>query len=363
VACYGLYAPLNRELLESIGVDAIIEGEFEPALTALAVGLPAASPSLDRLEFLKPDRSGLPGLISYARLRHNGEARTVGYTEATRGCKHLCRHCPVVPVYQGQFRVVQREVVLDDIRQQVAAGARHITFGDPDFFNGPTHAMRIVEALHSEFPEITYDATIKIEHLKKHRDLLPVLRESGCLFVISAVESVDDAVLERLEKNHTRQDFFDVAQWMREAALALHPTFIAFTPWTTLDSYRQLLHALAELALIENTAPVQLALRLLITQGSRLLELEDIRAVAGAFDRVSLAYPWRHADPGMDRLARSVFDLVGRSSKQTRMQTFEAVWQLAHDQELPETLRSTSAGPVPHLDEPWYCCAEPAPQV
>ena len=36
LACFGLYAPLNRNLLYSVGVDSIIEGEFEPALTALA---------------------------------------------------------------------------------------------------------------------------------------------------------------------------------------------------------------------------------------------------------------------------------------------------------------------------------------
>ena len=108
-----------------------------------------------------PDRSGLPVLSNYAALDLGGaERRTVGYTEASRGCKHLCRHCPVVPVYEGVFRVVPRETVLADVARQVAAGARHITFGDPDFFNGPTHGIRIVEALAREFPGVTHDVTI-----------------------------------------------------------------------------------------------------------------------------------------------------------------------------------------------------------
>ena len=125
----------------------------------------------------------------------DGTARVVGSTEATRGCKHLCRHCPIVPVYDGQFRVVPVDVVLADIRAQVAQGAMHVSFGDPDFFNGPTHARRIVEAFHREFPSVTYDAIIKVEHLLTHRELLPVLVETGCLFVTSAVESVDDDAL------------------------------------------------------------------------------------------------------------------------------------------------------------------------
>ncbi len=360
LACYGLYAPLNRDLLRELGVHSILGGEFEPALVALANGDPAPAMNLDRLQFLTPDRDGLPGLASYAHLRQNGDSKVAGYTEASRGCKHLCRHCPVVPVYQGNFRVVQREVVLEDIRRQVAAGARHITFGDPDFFNGPTHAMRIVEAFHTEFPDITYDATIKIQHLKAHRELLRPLRETGCLFVTSAVESIDDAVLAKLEKNHTRRDFFEVAESMREAGLNLQPTFIAFMPWTTVEGYGALLSALAELELVENTAPVQLALRLLVTQGSRLLELDDIRRVIGPFDPKSLVYPWVHPDASVDALSKRVFSIAGQSKGKTRAELFAEIWDLAEAGPLP-AIRQSAA--IPYLDEPWYCCAEPAPQV
>ena len=42
IACYGLYAPLNAELLKSLGVEAILGGEFEHALVAWAQGAIAA---------------------------------------------------------------------------------------------------------------------------------------------------------------------------------------------------------------------------------------------------------------------------------------------------------------------------------
>ncbi|HEY2845314.1 MAG TPA: CUAEP/CCAEP-tail radical SAM protein, partial [Bryobacteraceae bacterium] len=214
----------------------------------------------------------------------------------------------------------------------------------------------------AEFPHVTYDATIKIEHLKAQRPLLPRLKETGCLFVTSAVESVDDAVLARLDKGHTRGDFFEVAQWMREAGLALQPTFIAFSPWTTLDSYGALLRALAELDLVENTAPVQLALRLLVTQNSRLLELPDLRAMLGPFDENALVYPWKHADPDMDALASCVFQTVSRRQDQnkSRVEIFGELWELVLRESAPVF---ASRAEAPHLDEPWYCCAEPAPQV
>jgi radical SAM superfamily enzyme YgiQ (UPF0313 family) len=366
LACYGLYAPINAELLRQLGVEAIVGGEFESALVKLAQRDPVQEISLERQVFLKPEREGLPELERYAKLRRNGDsAKLVAYTEASRGCKHVCRHCPVTPIYNGAFRIVGREIVIEDIRQQVAAGARHVTFGDPDFFNGPTHAMAIVEALHTQFPDVTYDATIKIEHLRKHRQLLPRLKETGCLFVTSAVESLDDEVLRKLEKNHTRRDFEDAAREMREVGLALQPTFLAFTPWTMIESYRDLLRTLAALDLVEQVAPVQLALRLLITHGSRLLDLAEIRAVTCAYDAKALIYPWKHADPAVDALAVRVFRLVSEmqaqkqgSSKYGRGEIFAAVWDAAETGPMP---RLRSGPPAAYVDEPWYCCAEPIP--
>ena len=361
IACYGLYAPLNAELLKSLGVDAILGGEFEQALVAWAMENPDShggdvpTVKLDKLAFIKPDRSGLAA--SYAQLRTSTGSKVVAYTEASRGCKHLCRHCPIVPVYEGQFRVVQRDVVLEDIRQQIAGGASHVTFGDPDFLNGPSHAIRIVEALHHEFPQVTYDATIKIEHLLKHRDLLRLLRDTGCLFVTTAVESLDDAVLAKLEKNHTRRDFCEAVALARDAGLALQPTFLAFTPWTTIGSYRDLLRVLRDLDLVESVPSVQLALRLLITSNSRLLELDDIRSIAGPFDKKLLVYPWTHPDAQVDALGARIFRLVDKLQKQglNRTEIFAAIWKEAGDEPLPENFHLMPRAVVPYLDEPWYC--------
>jgi radical SAM superfamily enzyme YgiQ (UPF0313 family) len=362
LCCYGLYAPLNEGYLRKLGVETILGGEFEPGLVSLARRLAGGITcdvqvepliSLDRLQFSPPLRSALPALKDYAHLRINGTAKVAGYTEASRGCKHLCRHCPVVPVYQGAFRVVQAEVVLEDIRGQVAAGAQHITFGDPDFFNGPTHAMRIVEALHREFPDVSYDATIKIEHLRNHRDLLVRLKETGCVFVTSAVESVDDAVLEKLDKGHTRADFMEVAREFRSAGLTLAPTFIAFTAWTTRESYRDLLATLVELDLVENVAPIQLALRLLIPRGSRMLELDEVQRVVTGFDDAALLYRWKHPDPGVDRLAEQALRIAARNG--SRREIFRQMWELAADSPLPENFDLMPHATIPYMDEPWYC--------
>jgi radical SAM superfamily enzyme YgiQ (UPF0313 family) len=377
LCCYGLYAPMNAEYLRTLGVQNILGGEFEGEMVALAARLGQISNgaihgdaekliSLERLTFEVPDRSGMPPLEKYAHLvMPGGGHRVVGSTEASRGCKHLCRHCPIVPVYQGVFRIVNRDVVLEDIRQQVAVGAQHISFGDPDFFNGIGHAAALMDAFHREFPGVTYDVTIKIEHLRKHAEHVPRLRDTGCLFVISAVESVDDAILERLDKGHTREDFLAVARRFHSLGMTLHPTFVPFTPWTTLEGYLDLLRVLRDEELIENVTPVQLGIRLLIPAGSRLLELAEAKTMVGPFDAQSLVFPWRHSDERVDHLSAVIQNIAADADrkKQSRLQAFERIWQAAHTEAgreaPPSGLPPEPQRGVPFLSEPWYCCAEP----
>jgi radical SAM superfamily enzyme YgiQ (UPF0313 family) len=369
VCFYGLYAPENASYLRSLGVDSVLGGEFEAGLVELAQRVAASterrvrregpSVSLDRQTFLVPDRSSLPDLRHYAHLVcETGEHVIAGYTEASRGCKHHCRHCPIVPVYHGRFRIVQRDVVLEDISQQVAAGARHITFGDPDFFNGPGHALPLVAALHDEHPELTYDVTIKVEHLRRHLQDLPLLRNTGCVFVTSAVESFDEHVLTIFDKQHSREDFEEVLAACREIGLPLVPTFVAFTPWTSLNDYRLFLAEIVRLDLIDHVSPVQYTIRLLIPPGSVLLELPDVQELVGNLAAECLYYPWRHPDPRMDELQRDLENLVRVSERCARREIFSQIWERAFQGSSAPTSRlKPSDHPrfIPYLTEPWYC--------
>ena len=374
ICFYGLYAAMNADYLQRLGAHTILSGEFETDLlrlvqhlqaeSTIATPLSRVSVSLERQQFQVPDRQGLPPLSSYAHLIIGPEERrVVGYTEASRGCKHVCRHCPIVPVYQGRFRIVQHDVVLQDIRQQVEAGAEHITFGDPDFFNGIGHAIPLVHALHQAFPQLTYDVTIKIEHLLRYAEHLPTLRDTGCVLITSAVEAVQDHVLAILDKGHTQQEFLQALALCRQTGIHLNPTFVAFMPWTTLDDYIELLTVIAEQDLIDHVAPIQLAMRLLIPAGSKILDVPEIDAVLEGFDDAALTYRWRHPDPRVDRLCDEALSLAqsGEADGASRHEIFMRLWSAAHKMAersvapLPTPIEATVRGPIPYLSEPWYC--------
>lgn len=375
---YGLYAPMNSEHLRALGVRHIIGGEYEPALAELAKSLRDNAPLpptegappvyRGRVAFVKPDRSGLPALDRYAHLSMpDGTCKVVGFVEGSRGCKHLCRHCPVVPVYRGRFRAVPVDVVMADADQQVAAGAQHVSFGDPDFLNGPTHALRLARALHRTHPELTYDITVKVEHLIRHAELLPELAATGCLFITSAVESIDDEILGCLDKGHCGGDLERVTALTREVAIHLAPTFLPFTPWTSLSGYRDLLRELVRLRLVQSVPPIQLAIRLLVPQGSYLFQLPGFAGRVEAFDPEMLGYPWHHSDPRVDALQARIQATVPQAEQEgaSRFEAFRRIWALAHDAlgEMPPALDQRIQGrSIPAMSEAWYCCAEPTDQ-
>lgn len=375
IVFYGLYAWLNADyLLEEALADTVLSGEVEDALVTLAhdvlvtancreaheqpPGERAGNPILQRLHLPTPDRAGLPAPDKYARFMHNGRAALAGYVEATRGCLHTCRHCPVVPVYNGRFFVVPAESVLADIGQQVALGVEHITFGDPDFLNGPGHALAICRQLHAEFPTLTFDFTTKVEHILQHRAVLPELRSLGAAFVISAFESVDDNILRKLHKGHTRDDMTAALAILDDAGLPVQPTWLPFTPWTTLEGYLELLAWIRRHDLIHHVPAVQLSIRLLVPPRSALLGEPDTAAWLGDRDPSNFTYAWHNPDPCVDELQRHVASLAENAGDDPD-ETFAIIEQLAYGlagRVLPSWQSPPAQRPAPpRLTEDWFC--------
>jgi radical SAM superfamily enzyme YgiQ (UPF0313 family) len=372
VLCFhGLYAPLNAGLLLGAGARAVLGPEPGEELIALA-GAVERGEDLSRFVHrgpgappraappLRPDRSALPPLDRYARLDPgDGTTRVAGYVEATHGCKHRCRHCPVVPLYQGRFFAVPAELVLDDVAAQVAAGARHVTFGDPDFLNGPTHALRIARALHARFPALTFDFTAKVEHLVRDPAAVAELASLGAAFATTAVESLSDRVLAALDKGHTRADALRAFELCREAGLPLRPSLLPFTPWSTLEDYLDLVETIEARGLFPALDPVQLSIRLLVPPGS-LLEGDPSIPFEG-LDESGLTWRWRHPDPRMDALQARVAAEVEAAAarKEEPLATIARVKVLAlAEAGLPHGHVRTLAPDqrrVPRLTESWFC--------
>lgn len=378
ICFYGLYGEMAPALDPSHPMDRALAGEYEPELVAWvdalssANGTPSVAPEIIQLtkhDFHAPARELLPPIDRYARLAVDGEERLAGYVETSHGCVHKCRHCPVPVVYDGRIRIVGADTVLDDIARLVDAGARHITFGDPDFLNGWRHSRKVVRAMHARFPDLTFDCTTKVEHILEHAHVWPEFADAGCLFVISAFESLNDAILERLDKGHVAAEAEQAITLLRRHGIETRPSWLPFTPWTTFADVLDILDFVARHDLVGNVDPVQYSIRLLLPKGSLLLDLPDMQRHLGAYDEAQLSYAWRAADPAVDALQAEIGALVAAMADEDAdiAASYAAVRALALDAagtaadgrrcEIPVDVERAAARP--RLTEAWFCCAEP----
>jgi radical SAM superfamily enzyme YgiQ (UPF0313 family) len=372
ICFYGLYAPVGRDATAGRSADRVIAGEYEAALVAWVDGLAATAPAeeagvvsvhLGRGGFRVPSRELLPPLERYARLSVGGEERLAGYVEGSHGCTFRCRHCPVPTVYDGRIRVVDHDVVVADVDQLVAAGARHLTFGDPDFLNGPKHSLRLVRAIHERHPELTFDCTTKVELVLRHAGVWPELAAAGCLFVTSAVECVNDEILERLDKGHTAAEAAAAVALLRSHGIELRPSLLPFTPWTTLADLVALVDFAVTHDLGPNIDPVHWTIRLLLPEGSLLLDHPDLAPHVLGYDADALGHRWRAADPAVDALQVELAALVEAHAvaglpAATTFDAVAATVRRAAGAADPGAVVRWAEG-RPRLTEAWFCCAEP----
>ena len=398
VCFYGHYAVLHAEPLLADLADAVLGGELEEKLVALVeavekgeagvagtsvpapgsgasssarpavklVDAPRPSPAaavLERLDFPVPSRSQLPGMQRYAHLLHLGRHVVAGQVEASRGCLHHCRHCPIPAVYGGKIFIVPVTTVLADCRYQVAAGAGHISFTDADFLNGPTHALRVARALHGEFPRVTFDFTAKVEHVLRHGAVVRELGQLGAIFMVSAVESLSDRVLTILDKGHTRADVSVALTILRQAGIAMRPSLLPFTPWSTRADFLDLLDFVEDEDLVDAIDPVQYTIRLLVPPGSLLLQRSEMQPFLEGFDAEALTYIWSHPDPAMDRLQKELAALVEQatSADEDPRLTFSRIRALVQPNREAQVHHATAGSLLrpherpPRITEPWFC--------
>jgi radical SAM superfamily enzyme YgiQ (UPF0313 family) len=367
VCFYGLYARTAPSLTRRSAADAVIAGEYLPGLVRWGRGEdPGPALQLRHGGSPVPDRHLLAPLSRYARLAAFGEERLVGTVEASRGCSHRCRHCPVPVVYDGRVRRVDEAAVVADVDQLVEAGMAHLTFGDPDFLNAPAHARRVVAAIHQRHPHLTFDCTTKVEHILRHRQVWSELSEAGCLFVVSAFESVSDTILGYLDKGHTAAQASEAVVLLRAHGIEVRPSWLPFTPWATVEGLVDLLNFVVAHDLVPNVDPVQYTVRLLLPEGSLLLGSKAMAPHLGRFDADRLGWTWSHPDPGLDRLQQVLAALVERRADQEVSATFDEVDALIRAEapvgRAAPVRGARSAGPAgdrPRLTEPWFCCSEP----
>ena len=309
-----------------------------------------------------PNRQIFPDISNYAHLVDGSNNLIAGSVETTYGCKHSCTHCPVPISFNGTFKTYSLEKIVSDVENQVNQGAKHISFNDPDFFNGPIHALKILESLNEKFPSITYDSTIKVEHILKYKKYFKELSSLNMVFVISAFETTNDLVLSILEKNHTSNDLNNSIEISQDFGIDIRPTWMPFSPWTELNDLSNIVKLIEKYELRETVDPIQLTIKLLIPKHSLIIKKPEINKYLGNYEKNSLSFKWEYENNDVEKLQSSLFDFILNNSELNEHKQYLGMVNIIEKYTDTKLLTNSSYDfkNVPKLSETWFCCAEPS---
>ena len=115
-----------------------------------------------------------------------------------------------------------------------------------------------------------------------------------------------------------------------------------------------------------NVDPVQYTVRLLLPEGSLLLDRAAMAPHLGPYDPARLSWTWTHPDPGVDQLQQELAALVEGCVEQAAASTFGEINARIRAKtatfRTPTPRGANSKGPAgerARLTEPWFCCSEP----
>lgn len=355
VFTFGLYGNVLSELNENIYYVEDFESE------KLSTYLNIKFNDNFTLKNTVPDRKILPDISKYAHLVKGNTKLIAGSVETTYGCKHSCTHCPVPIVFNRSFKTYSEEKIISDVSNQIESGAKHISFNDPDFFNGPKYSLKILDTLVNKFPSITYDSTIKVEHILKYEKYFTELSKMNMLFVISAFETTNDFILNILQKNHSSYDIEKATEISLLNNMDIRPTWMPFTPWTEIKDLHNIVSFIEKYQLRETVDPIQLTIKLLIPKKSLILTKPEIRKYIGVYDQESFSYLWSYKNPQVGELQETLFEYILQSYDTDENTQYKDMVTLIEEFSNVKLLSTNGYDykQTPKLSESWFCCSEP----
>ncbi len=356
VFTFGLYGSVLEDFNSSIKhINNIEDGELDSFL--------GISKNLEfSLKNNIPNRNIFPDISNYAHLVDGRNNLIAGSVETTYGCKHSCTHCPIPITFNGSFKTFSIEKIVNDVSNQVDSGAQHISFNDPDFLNGPVHALKVLEALNSKFPSITYDATIKVEHIIKYQKYFMQLSSLNMIFVISAFETTNDEVLTLLDKKHTNEDLSTAIELSQKANIDIRPTWMPFSPLANLQDLPNIIKLIESYKLRETVDPIQLTIKLLVPKHSLILDKTAIKKYIGEYDKNSLSYKWAYKHNEVEKLQQLLFESLSNNSDLDDHHQYLDMVNIIEEFSDTKLLNTSEYNfkNVPKLSETWFCCSEPS---
>lgn len=163
----------------------------------------------------------------------------------SRGCSGNCSFCSVRAFYEYDsplWRCRSPENVVDEIEYLIGKyGAKVISFIDDNFIGsgkfGEKRAISIANEIVNRDLNINFQISCRVDGI--NNDVLEHLKKAGLLHVSLGIESGNEEMLNRFNKNTTVSKNISSIEILRKNNLSLTPYFIMFDPWTSIEEIQE----------------------------------------------------------------------------------------------------------------------------
>jgi threonylcarbamoyladenosine tRNA methylthiotransferase MtaB len=185
--------------------------------------------------------------------------QTRAFVQIQQGCDHRCTFC-IIPFARGNNRSLALDVIINQVRQLVENGYKEVVFTGVDICSyggdlvGKPQLGDLARRLLKAVPELPRLRLSSLDPAFVDDALLDVLANDSRLMphLHLSLQSMDDMVLKRMKRRHTRNQAIDLAK----RALDLRPDvvfgadLIAGFPTETDGMFENTLAAVSEIELI-----------------------------------------------------------------------------------------------------------------
>jgi threonylcarbamoyladenosine tRNA methylthiotransferase MtaB len=247
----GCAAQLNPKIYSDMEeVDRVIGNEEKLELRNY---LPGAGNKHDAVVDIMEIKETAPHLIS------GFDDQTRAFVQIQQGCDHRCTFC-IIPFARGNNRSLALDVIINQVRQLVENGYKEVVFTGVDICSyggdlvGKPQLGDLARLLLKAVPELPRLRLSSLDPAFVDDALLDVLATDSRLMphLHLSLQSMDDMVLKRMKRRHTRNQAIDLAK----RALDLRPDvvlgadLIAGFPTETDGMFENTLAAVSEIELI-----------------------------------------------------------------------------------------------------------------
>ena len=205
---------LMLELIEALA------GSREPdtigGLSFKRDGVAVHNPLRERLVDL--DELPFPDL----RLLVGSERLTTTPIMTSWGCPFACNFCSVTAMFGRKYRFRSAESVVAEIKDKRPT---RIFFYDDNMAADKKRLKRLLQLMIDEDLVIPWSAQVRID-VVRDRDLLELMRRSGCEIVYLGLESVNQDTLDGYEKSQTVEDIVEGIRILHEYDIRSHGMFV-----------------------------------------------------------------------------------------------------------------------------------------